>query len=143
MAHARAVLAAALLATLIAPARVRAGGPAGFFARGSFSGADAAVAGGVFGGLAVGFSAAGDAYRGVGWREDPATLIIDATPPDAQVYLDGRRLGTAGELVAHALPISLGPHAVQIHAPGFRPRLLQFVADGTFPVRVRATLTAD
>jgi len=129
-----------LVVALALPGVAAAGGPAGFFFRGSFSGSDAAVAGGVFSGVALGFSGAGAAYRGTGWRDDPATLIVDATPPEAWVYLDGRPLGTAGELVARALPISLGPHAVHVQAPGLRPRAWQFVADGSFPIRIRATL---
>ena len=132
-----------LVVALALPGVAAAGGPAGFFFRGSFSGSDAAVAGGVFSGVALGFSGAGAAYRGTGWRDDPATLIVDATPPDALVYLDGRSLATAGELVARALRISLGPHAVHVQAPGFRPRAWHFVADGTFPVRIRTALSAN
>jgi len=131
-----------LLVALGLPGATSAGGPA-FFFRGSFSGSDAAVAGGVFGAVALGFAGAGEAYRGTGWRDDPATLIIDATPPDALVYLDGRSLATAGELVARALRISLGPHAVHVQAPGFRPRAWHIVADGTFPVRIRTALSAN
>ena len=139
----RAFVIAVVLAALGLPGSAGAGGRAGFFFRGSFSGGDAAVAGSVFSGVALGFAGAGAAYGGAGWREDPATLIVDATPPDARVYLDGRPLGTAGELVARALPISLGPHAVQVQAPGLRPRAWQFVADGSFPIRIRATLSSD
>jgi hypothetical protein len=139
----RAILVLVTLAALGLPGAAAAGGPAGFFFRGSFSGGDAAVAGGVFAGVTMGFAGAGEAYRGSGWREDPATLIIDATPPDALVYLDGRSLATAGDLVARALSISLGPHAVHVHARGFRPRAFHFVADGTFPIRIRTALSPD
>ena len=136
----RRAIVVVMLVALGLPAATSAGGPAGFFFRGSFSGSDAAVAGGVFGAVALGFAGAGEAYRGTGWRDDPATLIIDATPPGALVYLDGRSLATAGDLVARALRISLGPHAVHVQAPGFRPRAWHFVADGTFPIRVRIDL---
>ena len=145
----RAGLALVTAAVLLLPGAAVAGGgfvirfgPAGFFARGSFSGGDAAVAGGVFSAVAIGFSAAGNTYPG-GWREDPATLIVDASPADAWVFLDGRPLGTAGELVARGLPLSLGPHVIQVQAPGYRTRAWQFVADGSFPVRVHATLSPD
>ena len=82
----RAIVVVMLMAFGL-PGAASAGGPAGFFFRGSFSGSDAAVAGGVFGAVALGFAGAGEAYRGTGWRDDPATLIIDATPPGALVYL--------------------------------------------------------
>ena len=139
----RAMLAMMLLGTLVAADNVAAGGPAGLSVRGRFSGGDAAVAGGVFGGAALIFGAAGEAYRGDGWRGDSTFLIVDATPPDAQVYLDGRRLGLAGELVALALPVSYGRHTVHVVAPGYRPWAAQFVADGSFPVRLRPELTRE
>jgi hypothetical protein len=139
----RPLLAAVLLAVLLDAGGASAGGPAGLSVRGRFSGSDAAIAGGVFGGAALIFGAAGEAYRWDGWRGDSTFLIVDATPPDAHVYLDGRRLGLAGELVARALPVSYGPHAVHIAAAGFRPWAAQFVADGSFPVRVRAALTPE
>lgn len=121
----RSGLALVIVAAVALPPTAGAGGPAGFFFRGSFSGGEAAVAGAVFGGAALGFAAAGETYRS-GWREDPALLIVDA-----------------GELVARALPVPLGPHVVHVEAPGFRPRAWQFVADGSFPIRVRASLSAE
>ena len=131
-----------LLAGLVLPPLAAAGGRGGLVVRGRFSGGDAAVAAGAFGGAALVFGAAA-AERSPLWRDEPPLLIVDATPPDAQVYLDGRRLGTAGELVALALPGAPGPHTVQVVAPGFRPAVGRFVADGTFPVRLRATLTRE
>jgi hypothetical protein len=145
----RRLLSLVVLAALVLPPAAGAGGgfrvhsgPRSFRFKGSFSGSDAAIAGGAFSAAALGFGAAGSTYEG-GWREDPAFLIIDATPPDADVYLNGRRIGSAGSLVARALPIPLGPHVVQVHAAGFRPRAVKFVADGSFPVRVRLPLTAE
>jgi hypothetical protein len=139
----RALLASALLGALVAADGASAGGPGGLSVRGRFSGSDAAIAGGVFGGAALIFGAAGEAYYWERGRGDSTFLIVDATPPDASVYLDGRRLGLAGELVARALPVSYGLHAVHVVAPGFRPWAAQFVADGSFPVRVRAALTRE
>ena len=86
------------------------------------------------------FGAGAAGSSGEGWRDDPALLIVDATPPDAYVYLDGQFLGAAGELVALALPVPFGSHVVQVAAPGFRPWAQRFVADGSFPTRIRATL---
>jgi hypothetical protein len=139
----RALLTAILLGTLVTADGVSAGGPAGLSVRGRFSGSDAGVAAGAFAGAAVIFGAAGEAYRWNGWAGDSTFLIVDATPPDAHVFLDGRRLGLASELVARALPVSYGPHAVQIVASGFRPWAAQVVADGSFPVRIRAALTRE
>ncbi len=74
----------------------------------------------------------------------PAYLIVDATPRDAQVFLDGQLLGTAGELVARAFPLTPGRHAVEIVAPGFRPYGAQFrVAPGSFPVRLQVALRIE
>jgi hypothetical protein len=139
----RTVLATLLLVALALADGASAGGRAGLFVRGTFSGSAAAVAGGVFGGAAMTFGAAGTAYRWEASPGDSTFLIVDATPPTADVYLDGRRLGSAGELVARALPVSYGPHAVHVVAPGFRPWLTRFVVDGSFPVRVRATLSPE
>jgi hypothetical protein len=139
----RALIAATVLGTLLTAGQAAAGGRAGLSVSGSFSGSGAAAAAGAFGGAALLFGAAGEAYRADRWRGDSTFLIVDAMPPDAEVYLDGRRLGAAGQLVARALPVSYGPHAVQIVAPGFRPWAASFVADGSFPVRLRAVLVRE
>jgi hypothetical protein len=142
----RTWLVAALVAAVILPDAAGAGGPAGFVFRGSSSrgvAVGSGVAVGAFGALALGFGAAGVGYRESGWRDDPAFLIVDVTPPDAHVYLDGRRLGTAGELVARALAVALGVHTVHVQAPGRRARAVQFLADGTFPIHIRAALAAQ
>ena len=139
-ARGRAVIVLLVVAALAVASVADAGGRGGLSVRGWFSGGDAGVAAGVFGGAALLFGAAGAAERIPGWRDTPL-LIVDATPPEAQVYLDGRRLGIAGELVALALPVPPGPHVVHVVAPGYRSSLHQFVADGTFPIRLRAALT--
>jgi hypothetical protein len=141
MTRRRATVVALLALAALAPAAGgEAGGPVGLSVRGRFSGSNAGVAAGAFAGAALLFGAAGAAERGPAWREDLALLIVDATPRDADVYLDGRRLGAAGELVALALPVAPGHHVVHVVAPGYRPAVRLFVADGTF-VRVRAALT--
>ena len=132
-------LALLLLTVLLLPDAASAG--AAFFFRGSSGGSKVTVAGfAVGGGLPLGYGASDEPY---GWYEDPATLIVDVTPHTAQVFLDGRPLGTAGELVAQALPVAIGPHVVQVQASGFRTRSWEFYADGTFPVRVRAILALE
>jgi hypothetical protein len=77
----RTLIAAVLLAALALPAGAGAGGSGGLFLRGRFSGSDAAVAAGAFGGAALMFGAAGAADRGPAWRDEPPLLIVDATPP--------------------------------------------------------------
>jgi hypothetical protein len=143
----RALVATLLLAAVALPAGARAGGriggPPGFFVHGSVSSGSTTVAGAAFSATGLGFAAYGRAEYGAEFVEDTAYLIVDATPPSAEVYLDGRRLGTAGDLVALAMPIPLGTHAVHVTAPGFRTRAWRFTADGSFAVHLRAPLTKD
>lgn len=74
--------------------------------------------------------------------ESPARafLILDAAPGEAEVFVDGRSLGSAGALVARALPISPGRHWLEIVSPGFQPFSAQFIASPTFPARLRVAL---
>jgi hypothetical protein len=137
----RGLLASLVIFALLAASPASGGGPGGLFVFGRFSGSAAAVAGGVFAATALGFAAAGEAGRGRAWRDEPALLIVDASPHDAQVYLDGRPIGAAGALVALALPVPHGVHTVHVVAPGHRPWARRFVADGAFPVRIRVALT--
>ena len=134
----RALPALVMLIALVLPDAASAG--VAFVFRGSSGGSKVTVAGFAIGGGLLG--ASGESYPGA-WYEDPATLIVDIAPHGAQVFLDGRPLGTAGELVAQAIPVALGPHVLQVQAPGYRTRSWQFYADGTFPVRVRAILAAE
>jgi hypothetical protein len=90
------------------------------------------------GALAV---AAGSALEPAG-LPGPTYLIVDATPSEAQVFLDGRLLGTAQQLVARALLLTPGSHAVEVVAPGYDPYVAQFtVAPGAFPIRFRVALS--
>ncbi len=73
----------------------------------------------------------------------PSYLIVDVTPLDAQVFLDGRWLGSAGQLVARAFPLSPGSHGVEIVAPGFRPYVTVFTVDPSFPRRLRVALQPE
>lgn len=133
----RVLLAGVLLIALVLPGAAGAG--VAFVFRGSSGAGKVTVAGfGVGGGLPLGTGEANP-----GWYEDPATLIVDVAPHGAHVFLDGRPLGTAGQLVAQAVPIALGPHVLQVQAPGYRGRSWEFYADGTFPVRVRAILALE
>ena len=118
-----------------APPGLSIHGPIG---KGQANASTAAVAGAalMFGGSAMSES-------GWGWRDDPALLIVDAWPASAWVYLDGRPLGSAGDLIARALPVEYGVHVIQIVAPGYLQWAERFVADGGFPTRIRATLARE
>ena len=70
-------------------------------------------------------------------------LIVDATPSEAEVVLDGQALGSAGELLARAVAVARGHHTVEIAAKGFRPSVARFVADPSFPARVRIALAPE
>jgi len=70
-------------------------------------------------------------------------LIVDATPVDAQVFVDGRLLGSAGHLVARAVPLTSGRHVMAVIAPGFKPYAAQFATDPSFPTRIRVALALE
>ena len=71
----------------------------------------------------------------------PTYLIVDASPLEVQVFLDGRLLGTGRDLVARAFPLAPGRHAIEIVAPGFRPYVAQFTTSpDSFHVRFRVAL---
>jgi hypothetical protein len=75
---------------------------------------------------------------------DQTFVLLDAAPPEAQVFLDGAFLGTAAELVARALPVRPGEHFIHIVAPGFRPYAARLSTDPAgFPMRVRAALQPE
>jgi len=73
----------------------------------------------------------------------PSFLIVDAVPAEAQVFLDGRPLGSAAELLARALPLGPVRHIVQVVAPGVLPYAAQFVADPSFSSRFRVALSHE
>jgi hypothetical protein len=73
-----------------------------------------------------------------------AYLVVQATPPWAQVFLDGRFLGPASQVAAWMIPIVPGYHVVHVAAPGFRPEAVEFVATpiGT-PTRIHLALERE
>lgn len=78
--------------------------------------------------------------RGVVSSSTQALLIVDATPGNAEVFVNGRLLGSASALVGRAVPISPGKHSLEIISRGFRPFSTQFTASPTFPTRLRVAL---
>ena len=75
--------------------------------------------------------------------ESESLLVVDATPGSAQVFLDGRPLGTAGELLARGLPLAPGDHVVAIVAPAYRPWVARVLADPPYSTRIRVALVPE
>lgn len=73
---------------------------------------------------------------------DSALLIVEAAPEDAQVFLDGQLLGTAGQLAGQAVAITAGPHALAIVSPQAEPFIAQFTAKPGIPTRIHVALAA-
>jgi hypothetical protein len=71
------------------------------------------------------------------------TLTIDVWPLQAEVRLDGVRLGTAHDLVALALPILPGDHVVQISADGHLTSLVQVTGVPNWASRIQVQLVPD
>jgi len=108
------------------------------------AGASGAAVGPLAAGALVLGSAGGGRAFGSAMSDGPTYLIVDAYPAGAQVLLDGRLLGTAGELVARAVPLAPGKHEIEVVATGFRPYGARFgVARGSFPRRLRVTLVPE
>lgn len=84
-------------------------------------------------------------FHGFGspWFDDQSFLIVDATPVEAAVFLDGRLLGSAGDLLARALPLGPGRHTAQVIATGFTPYVARFAADPGFSTRLRVALSHE
>jgi hypothetical protein len=85
---------------------------------------------------------------GVGLAEscapvDSAPLIVEAAPDDAQVFLDGQFLGTAGHLAGETVVVPAGPHALQIMSPQAEPFSAQFTATPGIPTRIHVALAAQ
>lgn len=136
------ILLTVLLGLAVAPPAWAGGG---LHVRVQFKAPDRAVATGALalGGLLV-LSQSGHARRfEPAGRLDQGFVIIDATPPEAQVFVDGRLLGSARQLIARALLVPPGRHSVEIVSPGFRPYRTQASVDPSFPTRIRVALLAE
>ena len=84
-------------------------------------------------GLAILFAlpagAGAQATNGAGQHRSETTLIVDALPLQAQVLVDGRPIGLAGDLLARAISVLPGRHTLEINAPGFHRYVGHFTAD--------------
>jgi len=58
--------------------------------------------------------------RGIG---NEGFLIIQAVPDDAEVYVDGEKVGQAGKFENTPLELSSGTHKIEIRKAGFLPEI--------------------
>jgi hypothetical protein len=72
-------------------------------------------------------------------------LRINASPPDAAVYLDGEFLASASELARlhGAIPVAEGTHVIEVVRPGFEAESQQIFVGTDQPVRVRLDLRSS
>jgi PEGA domain len=88
-------------------------------------------------------AAAGRAQQGPLFQ-DGTYLVIEVTPPDAHVYLDGRWLGSAATLSRGQIPILPGKRTIAVIRPGYRPYVTEFIARPVgIPTRFRVVLVPD
>lgn len=69
-------------------------------------------------------------------------LRVQASPPDAAVYLDGEFLARADELARMhgALPVAEGRHVIEVVRPGYEARRVEIEVGGDEPVKVTVEL---
>ncbi len=63
--------------------------------------------------------------RGIG---NEGFLIIQAVPDDADVYVDGEKVGRAGKFESTPLELSSGTHKIEIRKAGFLPEVRDIYA---------------
>lgn len=54
--------------------------------------------------------------RGVG---NEGFLVLQVTPEDAEVFMDGERVGTAGQFAKSPLELKSGTHKVELRRTGY------------------------
>jgi hypothetical protein len=78
-----------------------------------------------------------------GPRADPVGLSFSVDPPDAEVLVDGRSCGKAGELARSGLPLPPGLYQVSLRRAGYATwRAEVAVRGGLEPIRVTLSRTA-
>ena len=77
-----------------------------------------------------------------GAAEDFGSLALSVEPPDASVYLDGRFLGTADDLVRlrRGLTVDAGEHQLSVVRPGYEPQDRDFAVEPGEEVRLDVRL---
>jgi hypothetical protein len=78
-------------------------------------------------------------------RSEPARLSLEVSPADAAVYLDGRFLGTAGDLArTHpAIAVDPGEHELQVVRPGYEAKRSHFTAEAGEEVKMTVELVKE
>jgi len=109
----------------------------------------AIAAGGI---VAAGSGAGAAAVAGLGlvmsqagyqrpWAPEPSLLLVEATPLDAEITLNGKAAGTARERGSYPLSLPPGLHTITIEAPGHQPLTRRFIIDGSgYMAKVRVVL---
>lgn len=79
------------------------------------------------------------------WGPPAASLfLVEATPLDAEITLDGKAAGTARARGSYPLRLPPGIHTITIEAPGHQPLTRRFVIDGSgFMAKVRVELAPE
>jgi len=78
-------------------------------------------------------------------RAEPARLILSVQPEDASVYLDGRFLGTGGELarLRAGLVVDAGEHMLQVVRPGREEQARRFEVESGRELRLEIQLEEE
>jgi hypothetical protein len=74
---------------------------------------------------------------------DSSTLTVDVVPLQAEVRLNGVRLGSAHDLVARAIPVIPGEHVLDVAAPGYIGTRVWVLATADWSTRVWLQLVPD
>jgi len=75
-------------------------------------------------------------------RQEPARVTLEVVPGDAAIYLDGRFLGTAGELAGGRpeLVVDPGDHELEVVRPGYDSKRLSFSAESGETIELEVEL---
>ncbi len=78
-------------------------------------------------------------------RSEPARLMVEVQPADAVVYLDGRLLGSGGQLANLHSPLIIDPgaHRLEVTRPGYAPAVRAFEATKGEDVSLRIELRQE
>jgi hypothetical protein len=74
---------------------------------------------------------------------DLGFMVLDATPVDAQVAIDGRPTGRARDYVGQVLYLRTGVHTVEVFAKGYVTASHRIKVEPGFPAYVRVALRQD
>jgi hypothetical protein len=90
-----------------------------------------------------GYMSSGSSTGGSEVVGDSGTLIVDVLPLQAEVRLDGARLGTAHDLVGAAIPVLAGDHVVEVTANGHVTTVVSVSNISDWATRVHVQLVPE